>query len=52
MPGPINNIDKEITRLKEYEIKFLTEKFTIGKKQLIFFEGPDQIVFELAQIMR
>lgn len=47
----VENIDDEVSRLKDEGIKFLSAIHTYPKtgKRLVYFWGPDRILLELAQ---
>ncbi|MBT6230351.1 MAG: VOC family protein, partial [Candidatus Scalindua sp.] len=47
----VDNIDDEVSRLKDKGLKFLSAVHTYPKtgKQLVYLWGPDRILLELAQ---
>ncbi|QSH41413.1 VOC family protein [Lentisphaerota bacterium ZTH] len=45
------DIDAEISRLQKLGISFYSKAVQKGSKRLVYFEGPDNIIIELAEYL-
>jgi catechol 2,3-dioxygenase-like lactoylglutathione lyase family enzyme len=48
----VDNIDNVIERLQSNNVKILSEILDFNKRKLVYFEGPNGIILELAELKK